>query len=111
MVNKGESQKGITMNTELLDKTIKDNDLYGRSFTYGVAFRLLVERDYFSYVSTDESIEDLEWQLAEYNANALGGDSLKFHNQLSLKQLVAITDIAVLDELVTEFVSPESEEA
>lgn len=92
------------MNRELLDQTIKNNDLYGRSFTYGVAFKTLVDADYFSFSISDDSIEDLEWNLADCNASALGGDVMKFHNQLSLKQLVAITDIAVLDEIVTEYI-------
>ena len=41
----------------LLDNTIEDNDLYGRSFTYGIALYVLISNGYFA-LNDDETLTD-----------------------------------------------------
>ena len=95
------------MDKKLIEKTIENNDLYGRSFTYGVAFVTLVRGDYFW--TGEGSVEDIEWQLAEHLATVVDGDAVKIHNSLSLKALVEAVDIAVIDEIVTAYIDGEED--
>ena len=99
---RAKARKKEDMNKELLDKTIERNNLYGRSFTYGVAFVTLVRGGYFW--NDEGSVEDIEWMLAEHLAAEIDGDAMRIHNKLTLKALTEAVDIAVIDELVTSYV-------
>ena len=55
----------------LLDNTIEDNDLYGWSFTYGVALYKLISGGYFA-LDDDETLTDtlVEIVAAELDTTA-----------------------------------------
>lgn len=84
-------------------------DLYGRSFTRAVAFIQMVESDYF-FTDDTAQLDDMEWAMAEAHAYAMDGDAVKVHENLTLKQLVQVSDIALIDELIEAYIYGESEE-
>lgn len=87
---------------EVISEAIKNFDLYGRSFTYGVAL--------YKLASEDRLEEDLEDEL-DYNLHELLGE--QFFETLERvghplpRDIVRVLDIAVLDEIARQLIGEE----
>lgn len=82
---------------QLFEKTIENNELYGRSFTLGVALYTLLTNGYFN--SETNALVEIEHQLAGALAAELEADPQVIYNKLSTRALAEAVDIAVLDEI------------
>ena len=86
----------------LLDNTIENNDLYGRSFTYGVALYKLISGGYFAL--DDETLTDT---LTEIVAAELDTTAERVSEAMTLRALAETVDVSVLDELARELAGEE----
>lgn len=84
---------------QLIENRVSNSDLYGRSFTYGVAFEQLVIAGAFNVNPTPET-QAITEALAESLADELSADYDRVIDKLTLNDLVAVSDIALIDDLV-----------
>ena len=87
----------------LLDNTIENNDLYGRSFTYGVALYKLISGGYFA-LDDDETLTDT---LTDIVAAELDTTAERVSEVMTLRALAETVDVSVLDELARELAGEE----
>lgn len=84
--------------SQLITNTIENRDLYGRSFTAGVALFTLASEGWLD--------DDMERELDELLEIYAGEDLIGMMNQRGLRilarDLVHIIDLAVLDEIARE---------
>jgi hypothetical protein len=82
---------------ELFNQTIKNNDLYGLSFTYGRALERMIENGFF-HVNDDDT-----WLIdkLENGIEAMTGiEGLSGH--FTVETLSRMADIALLDEIARD---------
>ena len=91
---------------ELFDQTIEAHDLYGQSFTYGVALYTILVNGYFTPDS--DELAEIEEQLAEHLSYELGTTAERVYETLSTRALAEATDLAVLDEIANELAGEEA---
>lgn len=88
----------------IIEKAIKDYDLYGRSFTYGLALYKLIEKGLINERMDVYGIYD---QMEMY----VGDDLLQMMDtrnlDTSMRGLSYIMDIAVLQEIVENLIEEE----
>ena len=93
---------------EQLNHIIETRDLYGRSFTRGVALKMGIMEDLFTRELLFDIAECIE--MEEFYKNL--EDLLKDHNyvRLTLRALMEMMDIALIDE-IARWLLGEGEEA
>lgn len=79
-----------------IDQYIESRDLYGRSFTYGVALYEMLRHNALVYDDIQETIDDM---LVEHVAQLLDITHEKVQTYFSTGALIEVTDIAMLDEM------------
>lgn len=87
--------------TSIIEKAVKDYDLYGRSFTYGVALYELITRGWMNERMDTYGIYDL---MSLY----VGDDLIEMMDgrglDTSMRGFASILDIAVLQEIVENLI-------
>lgn len=91
---------------EQLSNIIKNHDLYGRSFTLGVALYIGITRDEISF-SFAEEFEEL---CSEYYYDLYKELSDKYGMHSGAKVWAEMLDLAVLDEMARELTGEEEDE-
>ena len=90
--------------TQIIEKAIKDYDLYGRSFTYGIALHEIITRGRMNERMDAYGIYDL---MTMY----VGEDLIEMMDSrgldTSMNGLVYILDISVLQEIVENLIEEE----
>lgn len=90
--------------TQIIEKAVKDYDLYGRSFTYGIALMELVTRG-----RLDERLDC--YGIYDMMTAYVGDDLIQMMDERSLDTsmggLVHIMDIATLQEIVENLIEEE----
>lgn len=85
---------------QLFERTMEVHDLYGRSFTLGVALYTLLVSGYF--MPESDELMEIEERLAEHLSYELGTTFDRVHETLNTRAMAEATDIAVLDEVARE---------
>ncbi len=90
--------------TQIIEKAVKDYDLYGRSFTYGIALWELITRGWMNEKMDAYGIYD-QMEIV------VGSDLIEMmYNRgldTSMRGLASIIDISVLQEIVENLIEEE----
>lgn len=90
--------------TTIIEKAVKDYDLYGRSFTYGIALYKLIDEGFINERMDAYGIYD---QMEMYVGSDLI-DMMDTRNlNTSMKGLAYIMDISVLQEIAENIIEEE----
>lgn len=90
--------------TQIIEKAVKDYDLYGRSFTYGVALYELITRGWMNERMDAYGIYDL---MTVYVGEDLIELMYSRGLDTSMRGLASILDISVLQEIVENLIEEE----
>lgn len=91
---------------ELISETIKKRDLYGRSFTAGVALFILASEGWLD----EEMGDELEEELHVWIGDDLIAEMQNRGLSVWYRNIVHIIDLAVLDEIARRLEGEEDEE-
>lgn len=86
----------------IIQDAVKQNDLEGSSFEKGSGLLYAARKGFFD-LSPPEDTEDIERALAEEVAYQLDTDAENVYELLSLRAMVEIVDVSVMESIVNNY--------